>query len=382
MIASLVRRIDPASLLFDRKLGPPYGEYNTGKRYAARYDQCREDHPDISPITGTHVVPLSLVIMMDKCAVGRMKKISVFPLYIAIMNQSASVRYEPSSVSLLAYLPHFPSSKLKKRPSHKHLANLRVTHHCIAVIFDALRHFKKDGLILQLRDGTLIIVDVTVDYCNTDNEEQNDQCSKKRVGAKKCSRQTLMKKELIGTITSLEDQTGSRRDEFVIRTNATHRAVVARVHAMIKARRHVNDGTMGDVDRLLDEYSIHPTQNAYWDIPMAPGGIYAATPAEILHMWPQGIMAKVKKDTKQLLEIIWKSWRASVVEGGMTWSVDLVESRMRSLHQFTDGITSISHFPNGVWTLVWVSAEDHISMFQQLVSETIYFKQPIGDIYI
>lgn len=40
---------------------------------------------------------------------------------------------------------------------------------------------------------------------------------------------------------------------------------------------------------------------------------------------------------------------------------------MHSLPVFTDGIARIRNFANGGWGLEWVSADDHISMFQQLV---------------
>ena len=306
--------------------------------------------------------------MMDKFAVGRLKKTSCYPVYIALMNQLASERYRPSSVSLLAYLPHFPSSKTKKRPPHRHLANLRCTHHCLSILYHALRVFYKDGLYLKTRDGTKIWVQLFVAYVNSDNEEQNDQAGLKRGAAKKPSRQTLMGKGLLGTVTPWYLQRGTRYHDFILRTHATHVAAVNKVFALIKARTSGSDGTMGKVQEVIDEYSIHPFRNAYWKVPMAPGGIYAATPAEILHLMPQGIMAAIKRDTHEILEIVWKGWRASILDGGIGWSVDLVNSRMRALPQFTDGITSISHFHNGVWALKWVSAEDHIAMFQQMVS--------------
>ena len=51
-LASLVKRVDPDSLLFFRKLGPPWGEYNTSKQYDAMFRKCRRDHPNRSPFTG------------------------------------------------------------------------------------------------------------------------------------------------------------------------------------------------------------------------------------------------------------------------------------------------------------------------------------------
>ena len=368
MVASLVRRIDPSSLKFESVPGPPWGEYFTSEQYTEMHAQCREDHPDISPVTGTHCVPLGLMLMMDKMAVGRLKKTSCFPTYVALMNQLATERYRPSSVALLAYLPHFTSSKTKKRPAHKHLSNLRCTHHCLSILFEPLRAFLKDGLFLKTRDGKLIWVQLYVSYTNSDNEEQNDQAGLKRGAAKHPSRQTLMAKRLIGTITPLQQQRGSQRREFQIRTDAMHIAAVDEVFELIKARKSSHDGTMGAIAEVLDGLSIHPFRNAYWECPMAPGGIYAATPAEILHLWPQGIMAAIKKDAHEALEIIWKRWNRSVLNGGIGWSIDLIDSRMRAFPQFTDGTTSISHFKNGVWTLSWVSAEDHIAMFQQMVS--------------
>ena len=51
-LASLVKRIDPKSLLFRRKLGPPWGEYITSRQYDAMYKRCRRDHPNRSTRTG------------------------------------------------------------------------------------------------------------------------------------------------------------------------------------------------------------------------------------------------------------------------------------------------------------------------------------------
>lgn len=360
-------RVDPASLNFEYKPGPTWGEYHTSDQYEALCALVRTEFPDVSPITGTHCVALVLMVMADKMAVGRLKKTSCYPIYIALMNQLASERYRPSSVSLVGYLPHFTSSKTKKRPAHKHLAGLRVTHHSLSILYEPIRAFEKKGLILKMRDGTQIWAKIFVGYMNSDSPEQNDQSGLKRNAAKKCSRQTLMCKSLIGTITPFAHQRGHRQREFTIRTHVEHIAAVEQVFALIKARRHIVDGTMGKVDEIIDAYSIHPVRNAYWTVPMGPGGIYAATPAEILHLWPQGIMAAVKKDAHEALEIIWKNWRGSTTNGGIGWAVDVVDSRLRMLPQFTDGITGISHFVNGVWTLHWVSAEDHISMFQQMV---------------
>ena len=369
-IANVVYRVDPASLHFESMLGLDWGEYHTSEQYAALCAQVREEFPDVSPITGTHCVALVLMVMADKFAVGRLKKTSCYPMYIALMNQLATERYRPSSVSLVGYLPHFASSKTKKRPAHKHLAGLRVLHHSLSILYEPLRAFEKEGVFLKMRDGNKLWAKIYVGYMNSDSPEQNDQSGLKRNAAKKCSRQTLMCKSLIGTITPFAHQRGHRQREFTIRTHTEHKAAVEQVFELIKARTSVNDGTIGRVDRIIDAYSIHPIRNAYWTVPMGPGGIYAATPAEILHLWPQGIMKAIKNDAHEALEIIWKEWRGSTSNGGIGWAVDVVDSRLRLLPQFTDGITSISHFKNGVWSLHWVSAEDHISMFQQMVSRS------------
>ena len=51
-LASLIKRVDPASLLFRRKLGPPWGEYITSRQYDAMFRKCRRDHPNRSNKTG------------------------------------------------------------------------------------------------------------------------------------------------------------------------------------------------------------------------------------------------------------------------------------------------------------------------------------------
>ena len=132
VIASLVWRVDPSSLDFEKKTGPAWGEYCTSEQYAKMYDACRRAHPNRSSRTGEYCVPLALMIMADKFAEGRLKKTSCYPVYITLMNILASVRYRPSSVALLALLPHFPSSKVKIAPNTK-------TGHACAPYTTALR---------------------------------------------------------------------------------------------------------------------------------------------------------------------------------------------------------------------------------------------------
>ena len=103
---------------------------------------------------------------------------------------------------------------------------------------------------------------------------------------------------------------------------------------------------------------------------MAPGGVYQSAWAELLHQLGQGIFKKMKEGFMKILEFGWKGWTATAQGGhigGLNWAIDIIEDRMRKLPQFTDGITRINHFKKGVWALSWMSDEDHISMFQQLV---------------
>jgi hypothetical protein len=51
-LQTLFSRVDPKSLLFERKLGPPWGEYNTSKQYDAMYRKCRREHPSVSKRIG------------------------------------------------------------------------------------------------------------------------------------------------------------------------------------------------------------------------------------------------------------------------------------------------------------------------------------------
>ena len=117
-----------------------------------------------------------------------------------------------------------------------------------------------------------------------------------------------------------------------------------------------------DATAILDKYSLIPVVNAYWDLPMAPGGIYQAAWPEILHWGPQGIARDFKANVFDLIEKVHKG-----AKHGLTDAIIEIEKNMRELPQFTDGINTLAHFANGVWALHWISAEDHIAMLQQLV---------------
>ena len=311
------------------------------------------------------------MIAMDKTAVGRLKKTSVFPLYMALMNQKADDRYHPSSMILVAYLPHF-RKRMVDGVTSKQYSHLRTTHHCVAIALDPSNFVQKRGIYLEDRNKVLHWVKPFVSYVNSDNEEQNDQCLVKRGGETFCpSRQTLMSRDLIGTIVPRQDQRGGRRDEFVPRTNASHKAAVFEAW---KLHKEAKNGYRGQTKKLLNKLSLHPIVNAYWSLPMGPGGIYKSSWAEVLHLGPQGFMKKMRDNIYDILKVCWHNHRDTSEdhdEGGLGWAISVIEDRMRLLPIFTDGITRISHFANGCWGLKWVSAEDHISMFQQLVSLTL-----------
>ena len=309
------------------------------------------------------------MISMDKMAVGRLKKTSCFPVYIAVMNQKANDRYHPSSMLLVGYLPHF-RKRMVSGVKSKQWSGLRTTHHCLAILLHPLSLVQKHGMYLTDRNDRLMWVKPFISYVNTDNPEQNDQCLVKQGGGTFCpSRQTLMSRDLIGTIVPRREQRGSRRDEFRPRTVASHKAAVKKAWDLHKEARR---GYRGQTDTVLDTLSLHPVRNAYWDVPMGPGGIYKSTPVEILHLFPQGIMLKMRNNVYEILTRCWLNYNyrdtsENCDEGGLGWAISLIEGRMNALPIFTDGITRISHFANGCWGLKWVSAEDHISMFQQLV---------------
>ena len=91
----------------------------------------------------------------------------------------------------------------------KQYSHLRTTHHCVAIALDSLNSVQKKGIYLEDRDGVLYWVKPFVGYVNSDNEEQNDQCLLKRGGDTFFpSRQTLMSRDLIGTIVPRQDQRG------------------------------------------------------------------------------------------------------------------------------------------------------------------------------
>ena len=122
------------------------------------------------------------------------------------------------------------------------------------------------------------------------------------------------------------------------------------------------DMTAAQAKAELDKYSLIPVVNAYWNLPMTPGGIYQASWPEILHWGPQGIARDFKHDLFDIIEQVHKG-----VAHGLTDAIIEIETNMRELPQFTDGVHTLAHFSNGVWALHWISAEDHIAMLQQLV---------------
>ena len=446
-IGSLFNRIDPSSMRFDHKLGPPWSDYNTSRQYDEMFRECRRDHPHRSPHTGEHCVPLGVMIMADKAAVGRMHMTSVYPIYGAFMNQDATVRYK-DGVILLAELPTLGKKKMKgERAYHKQLSARRLLHHCLSILYEPLKHFEKSGVYLRDADGKDVWVMLFIAYMNSDNEEQNDQSGLRRgswpyhitwscliniyiyiyiahvyvstcrlhitciIHTRQCdppvtysnthtrskafralllwcvlplpcrlvheptggktfypSRSTLRSRDLNGSITTLAEQRDRLRHLFVPRTNKSHKAVVEQVFRMWEQRRNERDGTDTRVTALMNTLSILPVRNAYWDVKMAKGGIYAASFAELLHFMPQGVMTNMRKDFSKLLKQVWSGYRRREgEEGGQEWAIDLIEGRMRGLPQFTDGLTKICHFHKGIFALSWVSGEDHISMFQQMV---------------
>ena len=144
----------------------------------------------------------------------------------------------------------------------------------------------------------------------------------------------------------------------MLRDTATHRTVVMRV---LEGMRD-GSGRVGDATAELGRFSLLPVVNAFWDLPMAPGGIYQAAWPEILHWGPQGIARDFKHHMFDIIERIYEG-----VSHGLTDAIIEIEKNMRDLPQFTDGIHTLPHFSNGVWALHWISAEDHIAMLQQLV---------------
>ena len=165
---------------FDHKLGPPWSDYNTSRQYDEMFRECRRDHPHRSPHTGEHCVPLGVMIMADKAAVGRMHMTSVYPIYGAFMNQDATVRYK-DGVILLAELPTLGKKKMKgDRAYHKQLSARRLLHHCLSILYEPLKHFEKSGVYLRDADGKDVWVMLFIAYMNSDNEEQNDQSGLRR----------------------------------------------------------------------------------------------------------------------------------------------------------------------------------------------------------
>ena len=311
------------------------------------------------------------MISMDKMAVGRLKKTSCFPVYIGLMNQKANDRYHPSSMLLVGYLPHF-RKRMVAGVKSKQYSGLRTTHHCLAILLHPLKLVQKNGIYMSDRNGRMLWVKPFLSYVNTDNPEQNDQCLLFWGGDCNCpSRQTLMSRDLIGTVVPRQDQRGPRRSEFTPRSVTQHKAAVEKAWEWHKEAKY---GFRGKTEKMLKEKSLHPVRNAYWDVPMGPGGIYRSAPVEVLHLMPQGIMAKMRENVYDILKVAWHKYKDTSEthdEGGLGWAISLIEGRMNALPVFTDGITRTSHFANGCWGLKWVSAEDHISMFQQLVSLTL-----------
>lgn len=65
-LQTLFNRVDPKSLLFHRRLGPPWGEYNTSRQYDAMFTRCRRDHPDRNAMTGA-------LLVKDACMFGPLR---------------------------------------------------------------------------------------------------------------------------------------------------------------------------------------------------------------------------------------------------------------------------------------------------------------------
>ena len=129
--------------------------------------------------------------------------------YVGFMNQDADPRYG-DGLTLVCYFPHFPTKpKLRRRPEHR-AAALRVHHHCVALLFDALKHFT-DGFYVRDRTGLIHWVNVYLGNNNTDNPQLDDECCLRRGASTYFPlRDTLMSRDLIGEVVPYAEQVGSR----------------------------------------------------------------------------------------------------------------------------------------------------------------------------
>ena len=138
-----------------------------------------------------------------------MSRRSLLTGYMGFMNQDADARYG-DGMTLVAYFPTFPTKpKLKRRPEHR-AAALRVHHHCIAILFDAIKHFDR-GFFARDRNGTVHWLKVYIGNNNTDNPQLDDECCLRRGAATyRPLRDTLMSRDLIGEVVPYADQVGER----------------------------------------------------------------------------------------------------------------------------------------------------------------------------
>ena len=155
-----------------------------------------------------------------------------------------------------------------------------------------------------------------------------------------------------------------RATEFTLKSTENQKAAWKYVKDQLEEPRQ--SGYQGRIDAKMDEWGSIKIANGYWDVPMGRLGIYQATYAELLHLFPQGIFKLAKNCLHVLLTIVHSCKNKSNWKASMRRTEELLNYEMAHLPTFRDGVRTIRKFLTGFWTLNWVSGEDHIAMFQQL----------------
>ena len=78
VIVEIFGRIDPETLDFEPKTGPPFGHYTTSEQFAYFADRVRRENPVADPQYG-YCKALVLMVGCDGCASGGLKKIHCVP---------------------------------------------------------------------------------------------------------------------------------------------------------------------------------------------------------------------------------------------------------------------------------------------------------------
>ncbi|KAA1473807.1 hypothetical protein DENSPDRAFT_780478, partial [Dentipellis sp. KUC8613] len=295
---------------FLRHISPDTGK--TERVYSELYnsDAWIQEHEKLqkSPNNdGLEKVIAALMLWSDSTCLATFGTAKAWPLYMSFGNLSKYVRIQPSANAIhhLAYIPSLPdciseflldiaktvaksSDKVKKiaAPLLTHCRR-ELMHAVLRAVFDTeFIHAYKHGIVIRCADGKERRVYPRIFTYSADYPEKVLLATIRDNGLCPCPR-CFVKKSNFDEMGWVLDM---RRRALHVRVYFANKIAAAR-RAIYELGRVVN-GTA--VDRILKEFSLTPTQNAFVDL-LSPHGfnIFDALVVDLLHEFELGVWKAV-----------------------------------------------------------------------------------------